>query len=452
MKLFGTSGIRGVVLQELTPEFCLELGKAIGSNLKEGSTVAIATDTRVSRDMVKSSLISGLLATNVNAVDLGIIPTPTLAFLTEHFGYESGIMVTASHNPPDFNGIKLWKKNGMAYNEEDERSVEITFSKKTYRIKSWKEVGTFKTNINAKNVYIEDVLKKIKLKKKFRILVDPGNGASANFASVIFERAGLEVISINNEPNGLFPNRDPEPKNETLGNTISRLKEVDADIAICFDGDADRVVFCDKEGFIGYNEAIAFISRLKISKSGKKKVVTTVETGRLLDLSIEDLGGTVVRGKVGDAHVARVVKEEEASIGVEAVGHYIIPEMGYYPDTIYPSLFLLSNIQSVDEIRDFFNTLRPLYYSKDGIAVGDDLKNDMMAIIQKKHLTRFDAEKINTLDGFRLEFEDSWVLIRPSGTQPLIRVIVESEDKRTLEELMGMGIEVVNLAKEEVSK
>jgi phosphoglucosamine mutase len=414
MRLFGTSGIRGKVFERITPEFCLNLGKAIASALPENSNITIATDTRVTKDLLKSALISGLLTCNVNAVDIGIVPTPVLAFLTKHQNYDTGVMITASHNPPEDNGIKLWNSDGMAYTTLDERLIKDAIIKEEYRMPIWDKIGTLKLDYDAKRAYADELLKRIKIKRHFKVVVDPGNGAAAGYASTIFERAGLDVLSINDDPDGLFPNRSPEPTAETLKETISYLRKENADIAVCFDGDADRVVFCDTEGFIGYNEAISFISRLKISGEERrnKNVVTTVETGRLLDYAIEDLGGEVIRGKVGDGYVGHRLKEAGASIGVEQVGVYIMPEMGYYPDSIYAALYLLANIESIREIREFFSKI--------------------------------------PLDGLRLDFENSWILIRASGTEPKIRVIVESEGRGKLERLMSIGKQVVNIAKSEV--
>jgi phosphoglucosamine mutase len=372
MRLFGTSGIRGKVFERITPEFCLNLGKAIASALPENSNITIATDTRVTKDLLKSALISGLLTCNVNAVDIGIVPTPVLAFLTKHQNYDTGVMITASHNPPEDNGIKLWNSDGMAYTTLDERLIKDAIIKEEYRMPIWDKIGTLKLDYDAKRAYADELLKRIKIKRHFKVVVDPGNGAAAGYASTIFERAGLDVLSINDDPDGLFPNRSPEPTAETLKETISYLRKENADIAVCFDGDADRVVFCDTEGFIGYNEAISFISRLKISGEERrnKNVVTTVETGRLLDYAIEDLGGEVIRGKVGDGYVGHRLKEAGASIGVEQVGVYIMPEMGYYPDSIYAALYLLANIESIREIREFFSKIPPLYFDNRWSKIG----------------------------------------------------------------------------------
>ncbi|MCW3134332.1 MAG: phosphoglucosamine mutase [Methanophagales archaeon] len=449
MRLFGTSGIRGKVFKRITPEFCFNLGKAIASSLPEKSNIAIATDTRVTKDLLKSALISGILTCNINVVDLGIVPTPVLAFLTKDQNYDTGVLITASHNPPEYNGIKLWC-DGMAYTVHDEQIIEEALMWNEYRMPTWNKIGTLRYDYNAKKAHADELLKRVEINRYFKVVVDPGNGAAADYASMVFKKAGIDVLPLNDEPDGLFPNRSPEPTAETLKETISYLRKENADLAICFDGDADRVVFCDKKGFIGYNEAISFISRLRVQETNKKKVVTTVETGRLFDYAIEDLGGEVIRGKVGDGYVGHRVKEEGASIGVEQVGVYIMPEMGYYPDSIYAAMYLLANIENVEEIRAFINEMPTLYFDKKGVPVADKLKYEVLGRVHM-HLDVFPAHRTNSLDGLRLDFEDSWVLIRASGTQPLIRVIAESEDRDELKEIMDMAIQAVNEAKRELT-
>jgi len=449
MRLFGTSGIRGEVFKRITPELFFGLGKAIASSLSENSNIVVATDTRVTKDLLKSALISGLLTGNVNVVDIGIAPTPVLAFLTKQ--YDTGVMITASHNPPEYNGIKLWR-DGMAYTVHDEQIIEDALMWNEYRKPSWNKIGTLKYDDNVKKAHTDELLKRIEIKKQFRVVVDSGNGAASGYASTVFKNAGLDVLPINDDPDGLFPNRSPEPTEETLKETISFLRKENADLAVCFDGDADRVVFCDKEGFIGYNEAISFISRLKILQEKErriKKVVTTVETGRLLDYAIADLGGEVIRGKVGDGYVGHGVKDEGASLGVEQVGVFIMPEMGYYPDSIYAALYLLANIEEITDIRAFLEEIPALYFDKKGVPVADKQKYEVMECVHS-HLGAFPDHRINSLDGLRLDFEDSWILIRASGTQPLIRVIAESKDRDELKKLIDLGIQVVNEAKREL--
>lgn len=441
-RLFGTSGIRGVVDQDLSPDFCRRVALAIGTTLPQSSSVCIATDTRISRDVIKEAISTGLLSCGVNVVDLGILPTPALALLTRESGFAAGIMVTASHNPPEFNGIKLFTKNSLGYSQAQETEIERVYFDQKFR---QGKKGTWEQAQDMKQRYLSFVKGKLALPGSNRhpkVVIDPGNGAASRFASDIFVQMGFNVVPVNDEPDGLFPGRSPEPKEDTLQGTLDFLRQHNADLAICFDGDADRVVFCDKEGFLGFNEPIAFISRLAVKKTGKKKVATTVETGTLLDLAVKDLGVQVFRGRVGDVAVAHLAQQLDAALGVEQVGVYIMPEVGYYPDSIFASLFLISQLSDVGEIRQFFQGMPRLSFEKAKVSCPNEFKESVMARAKEKaHLFAF--EEINTLDGLRLQFADSWLLIRASGTEPVIRVISESMSQKQTDQLIGKGKELV---------
>ncbi len=442
-KLFGTSGIRGVVDQELSPDFCRQVALAIGTTLPQYSTVCIATDTRISRELIKEVLISGLLSCSINVVDLGILPTPALALLTRESGFDTGIMITASHNPPEFNGIKLFRGDSLGYSQAQEAEIEKVYFEKKFR---QGKRGILEQAQGMKQRYLSFIKGKFSLpglNHQLRIVVDPGNGAASRFASDIFTQMGLNVIPVNNEPDGLFPGRNPEPKEDTLQGTVAFLRQHNADLAICFDGDADRVVFCDKEGFIGFNEPIAFISRLAVKRTGKKKIATTVETGTLLDLAVKDLGVEVVRGKVGDVAVAHLARELDAALGVEQVGVYISPEAGYYPDSIFASLVLLSQLNDAGDIRQYFQSIPRVFFEKAKVPCPDELKGLVMTQAKEKAHLFADSAAINTLDGLRLEFPDSWMLIRASGTEPAIRIISESTSKSQTDELIDKGKKLV---------
>ncbi|GAF91941.1 unnamed protein product, partial [marine sediment metagenome] len=249
--------------------------------------------------------------------------------------------------------------------------------------------GSLEHADNVKQKYLSFIKDKLPLPKfnhQLKIVVDPGNGAASKFASDIFAQMGLSIIPINDEPDGLFPGRNPEPREDTLWSTVQFLREQNADMAICFDGDADRVVFCDKEGFLGFNEPIAFISRLVVEETRKKRIATTVETGKLLDLAVNDLDVEVVRGKVGDVNVAYLAQELDAALGVEQVGVYILPQVGYYPDSIFASLTLLSHLSHPSQIREFFQSLPTFAFSKAKVSCPNELKETVMAQLRDPSL------------------------------------------------------------------
>jgi len=441
-KLFGTSGIRGVVGQELTMDFCQEVAKAIGTTLAPHSRVCIATDTRVSREIFKCAVVSGLRSSGIDMTDLGILPTPALALLTRDMGFDTGVMITASHNPPEYNGIKLFNGSSIGYSPAQEVEIERIYGEKAFRNGY---TGSLDRSREAKERYFQFVLDRFprsSFDRNFRIVVDAGNGAASGFASELFSLLGLVVIPINDKPDGLFPGRNPEPEKDTLRGTVEFTRRQDADLAVCFDGDADRVVFCDKEGFLGFNEMITLISRFALERNPKRKVTATVETGRLLDLVLNGLGAEVVRGRVGDASVAYLAQQLDAAIGVEPIGVYIIPEAGYYPDPLFATLTLLSQIREANEIRDSIREMPQLPFSQRRLPCPNDLKAVVIEKIENNG-SFFGTSQVNNLDGLRFEFDDSWILIRASGTEPLIRVIAESNSMPETEALLDEGVQVV---------
>jgi phosphoglucosamine mutase len=445
--LFGTSGIRGRLDEGVSPESCLEIGKAVGSTLSPGSRVCLATDTRLTRDALSSALTSGLLSTGINVTEFGILPTPALALLTKELGFNASIMVTASHNPPPYNGIKLFNGDSLGFSPKQEEEVESRYRQREFRQAGWQEYGRLTREEKAGEKYRQILKKKVlwKVEPHLKLVIDPGNGASCHLAPAFFREMGFEVTAVNDEPDGLFPGRSAEPTAETLKMTIKALNDCHADLAICFDGDADRVVFGDREGFLGYNEMVAFISRLMVKQGSQTKVVTTVETGQLLDAAVADLGAEVSRTRVGDVPLAYATKELEAAIGVEPVGVYILPQVGYYPESFLAVLLLLSQINDVREIRGFFAKLPPFFFEKAKIPCPDGLK-DKVAEICREKAGSFEGGELNALDGVRLDFPDSWILIRASGTEPIFRVLVEANSESRAKQLMTQGVSLVKEA------
>lgn len=437
--LFGTSGVRGIVGQDLTVDLCGGVARSLGTLLPANARVCLATDTRRSAGLLKEAVFAGLHSCGIDTTDLGVLPTPMLALLTRELKFDTGIMLTASHNPPEYNGIKLFNGDSVGYSRDQEREIERLYAGKSFRQAG--RQGASHQGQGMRETYLRFLKKNLPPGgfKGRKVVVDPGNGAASGVVSGIFTELGMEVFSINDVPDGSFPGRNPEPKEDTLQGTIGFLREVGADLAVCFDGDADRVVFCDREGFLGFNECIAFVSRLAAEESGKKSVATTVETGRLLDLAVEDLGVKVARGRVGDVHVAYLARETDAAIGVEQVGVYVFPGLGCYPDSIFAALTVLGRVRDAGEIRAFVGRLPRLFFEKGKVACPNGLKGRVMDIVAGR-VSVFGVAEVNALDGVRLEFGDSWMLIRASGTEPVIRVLAESPSASRTRALLDSGV------------
>lgn len=443
MRLFGTSGIRGVVGELLTPEFCQQIGQAFGTTLPERSRVCIATDTRLSRDMVRDAVASGLVSAGVDVVHLGITPTPALAWITREMKFDAGLMITASHNPPQYNGIKAFNPDTIGYSIAQEDELESVYKSKAFRVANVS--GNVSSDEEARGKYLGHLVNRFQGRlhnENLKVVVDPGNGAASGFVSELFRKLGINCLPVNDEPDGNFPGRPSEPTGDTLKGTIDYLCHNHADLAVCFDGDADRVVFCDSQGFLGFTQMVSFASHMMSQKTEHPVVAATVEVGKLLDLVMGDQGGRVVRGKVGDVYLAHLVRENKAVIGVEDVGVYIIPEMGWYPESMFAALTLLSSIKSPGEIRDFIDGYPTIYQRKEKIPCPNDLKQATMNHI-KQHAQDLDPKEVNTIDGVRLDFGDSSMLIRPSGTEPVIRIMVESLSETEVANVAEKGIQLI---------
>jgi len=441
-KLFGTGGIRGILGKTITTNLFYTIGNSL-ADITESDEICIAHDTRTSGPAIVKSLSNGIMDTGCNVTLLGLLPTPALNYITKE-RFDAGIMVTASHNPPEYNGVKICDNTGLFFGDDKIQQLESRiFNGRTIKTKR----GLFREKQEMKNIYIDELNERINIENEFKVVVDPGNGSASELAPTIFSGHHLKIYPLNAQPDGNFPSRSPEPKIESLLNTYKYLVKTEADLAIAFDGDADRVVFLDKDGFIGYNEPISFISTLKCSEKSNNSVVTTVETGRLIDLMLEECDVKVIRTRVGDAFVANEVKNTDSCIGVEQVGVYIMPEMGYYPDSIYTVLYLLSKIDQVSEIREKTSQYTHLHFSKSSVECREQDKKQIMQRLEG-NLSTFDYEHVNLIDGIRFEFTDSWLLIRPSGTEPIIRLICESENKTRMNELIKKGRSLVELCKQ----
>ena len=454
--LFGTSGVRGIVGGNLTTGLCRDVAQAIASTLQVHSHICIATDTRLSRETIKDAVVSGFVNSGIDVTDLGILPTPTLAFITKDLGFSTGVMITASHNPPEYNGIKLFNGSGIGYSKRQETEIDYIYHNKSFR-SGYR--GCLSHSPAARDSYfnfISNAFPDIGETCNLKVVVDAGNGAAAGFASYLLSSLGIDVIPLNDEPDGHFPGRNPEPKEDTLGGTVEFLKQHNADLAVCFDGDADRVAFCDNEGFLGFNEMIAFISRIALkgsgqNKNGEKIIAATYDTGWFVDAAVEDLGGEVVRGEIGDVRVAYLTRKLEAAIGVEPNGVYIFPEAGYYPDTIFTALALLSQLQDVSQIRGYFTKMPKLYYGSRKVDYTNNHEIDFKQLSDYIRLGKrktLNGKPVYIKNGIRLEIDGSWLLIRVSGTEPVVRVIAESTSKRKTANLLDRGsIAVSNILK-----
>ena len=448
-KLFGTTGVRKVYGEEFDLEMALNLGKALGTYLGEG-TVLIARDARTTGLMVADALTAGVMSTGVNVVRAGIIPTPTLAFVTMKHEYDAGLMVTASHNPPQYTGVKFWSKSSRGFTGEEEAKLEEIYNSKKFRVAKWDELGEETHLESAVSEHIKDLLERCDAdsirKKTYRIIVDPGNGAACVHTPYLMQRLGCKVVTINGQLDGHFPGRRSEPEEDSLGDLIEMIKRTGADLGIAHDGDADRVVFVTEKGeVIRGDRTIALLAQQVISKSKNKTVVTTVDSSLVLDETVEKAGGTTLRTPVGDIQVAIKVEEEKGVIGGEACGVFIFPDAHLAPEPFLAACKVLELMASSGKsFGDLIETIPSYPLLKAKIECPNEKKQSVMDALAKALPGKMgDVKEVLTVDGLGITLKQGWVLVRPSGTEPVIRITCEAQSKETVREILIKAEEVV---------
>jgi len=425
MKLFGSSGIRGVVDKEFL-QLMFEVGLAVGNSC---SSAVIGCDSRTSSDAVKFAFLSGLLSSGSAASDAGLVSTPTLAYACRHF--EVGAMVTASHNPPQYNGIKLVNPDGSAFDAAQRDKIERTLSTKSFKLASWENMAKCTAYAGAVEKHTERILADFPSKLRVKVVVDCGGGAASVITPHLLTRLGCDVVTLHCQPTGHFP-REIEPLPENLGDLMQAVINEKADLGIAHDGDADRLAVIDDKGrFVPGDKLIALFARhLKV-----KKVVTTIDASMLID----ELGFEVTRTRVGDAFVSDELRgnpEAAQEFGAEPSGCFIFPQISLCPDGIYAAARIVQ-IASEHPISSLVDQI-PSYPVLRGSVPGD--KAAMKKIEQ---LLRTEAGKLTTIDGLRLAFSDGWLLIRPSGTEPKIRITAEAKSEGRARELYNLGLEAI---------
>ncbi|MBO8174224.1 MAG: phosphoglucosamine mutase [Thermococcus sp.] len=443
-KYFGTSGIREVVNEKLTPELALKVGKALGTYLG-GGKVVVGMDTRTSGEMLKNALISGLLSTGVDVIDIGLSPTPLTGFAIKLYEADAGVTITASHNPPEYNGIKVWQPNGMAYTSEMENELEKIIESEAFKKAGWNEIGKL-SYADPKEEYIKKILDIIELENSYTVVVDTGNGAGSLVSPHLQRELGNKVISLNAHPSGYFV-RELEPNAKSLEWLAKTVKVMKADVGIAHDGDADRIGVVDDQGnFVKYEVMLSLISGYMLRKFGKGKIITTVDAGFALDDYVKPLGGEVVRVKVGDVAVAEGIVRENAVFGGEPSGTWIMPQWNLTPDGIFAGALVLEMIDKLGPLSELAKEVPRYITMRAKIPCPNEKKKKAMEIIERETLKSFEYERLIDIDGVRIENSDWWILFRPSGTEPIMRITLEARTKEKAEELMRKAKELVERA------
>ncbi|MBM4023858.1 MAG: phosphoglucosamine mutase [Planctomycetes bacterium] len=436
--IISVSGMRGVVGENLTPIVAAEYGCAFGTFLRSSIdtggrpfTVCIGRDSRVSGSMLLSAVAAGLCAIGVSAVDLGVVPTPSVGIMLRRFRCQGGVIITASHNPLPYNGIKLLLGNGMAPPIAMANEIRRIFWDRHFHFVDSSHCGKVTGNSDAYRVHIEQVLRLVNVEqiaaRRYKVVLDSVNGAGGDVTKALLAELGCEVVAINDEPTGLFAH-EPEPTAENLTGLCWRVKQEHADLGLAQDPDADRLAIVDEQGaYIGEEYTLALAALQAFSK-GTGTAVANLSTSRMLDDVARRAGGSVIRTPVGEAHVANAMIEHGALIGGEGNGGVIDLRVGPIRDSLVGIVLILQLMAETGK------TISQLVQEIGGYSMHKDkFRADAQQArqIQEMAVARFDNAAMNVSDGLRLDFPDGWMHLRTSNTEPVMRVIVEARDEPT---------------------
>ena len=422
MKLFGSSGIRTVFDKDLL-NIAFRAGLAVG---KIHANVIVGRDTRTSGDVMKHAVISGLLAAGARCQDAGVVPTPTLAFITREF--DAGIMITASHNPPEYNGVKLFNPDGSSYDARQQEQIEKEILKKDYKVAGWDMVKSGEDYPRAAEKHTSVILASFIRGFKVRVVVDAGCAAASEVTPPLLRKLGCEVITLNCTPSGFFP-RGIEPVAENLQELSRMVVKIKAAVGIAHDGDADRMMAVDDKGrFISGDKLLAILARAAQAKD----MVTTLDAS----MAIEEMGYKIRRTRIGDTWVSEELRRG-GDFGGETSGAWIFPNISLCPDGIYAAaqIAALASEYSLAALVDKI----PAYPLLRGSV--NYKKMDMSRL--KANLLALKPVSTSDIDGFKLDFSDGWLLARPSGTEPKVRLTAEAKTQSKVKHLYDRGLEAV---------
>ncbi|MBN2239283.1 MAG: phosphoglucosamine mutase [Dehalococcoidales bacterium] len=414
MKLFGTSGIRRIADTGLLL-LSMKAGVAAGSIY---GNLVIACDSRTSSDALKHAFISGALISGAKCTDIGLCPTPTLAIAAEKF--RTGVMITASHNPPQYNGLKFINSDGSAFDGDQQSQLEEMILSEELAAGSWESFkNSIKTDDAVRN-HIERIRTIIPDKLNLKVALDCGGGAASVITPILLREMGCDVIEMNCIPDGKFP-RPSEPTEKNLQGLVQLTAESGADLGIAHDGDADRMMAVDDQGrFIPGDKLLLIFSNY----SGGNKIVTTLDAS----MTIDESEFTVVRTKIGDNYVSEELKKE-GDFGGEPSGSWIFPEDTLCPDGPYGAA-KLAWIASQRKLSEMVDEIPQYPIMRTSMPITDFDYGRM-----KTYLESLNPEWMDDRDGIKVGLKDGWAMIRPSGTEPILRLAVEARDEDALQSI-----------------
>jgi phosphomannomutase len=443
--------MRGIVGENLTASVATDYGCAFGTFLKENHagekkklSVCLGRDSRPSGRQLGSAVAEGLCKAGVDVIDLGVVSTPGVGIMLRELGCAGGIVVTASHNPSQYNGIKLLLGNGVAPPVDAAEQIKQHFFDKHFGVVDLADYGKVSSNEQADDVHIAKVLaivdKGAIAAKKFKVVLDSVNGAGGRVTKKMLAELGCEVCAINDEASGVFAH-GPEPTAENLRDLCKIIKTEGAEVGFAQDPDADRLAIVDENGsYIGEEYSLALAAKYIFSKRSGR-AATNLSSSRMIDDIAEEAGGQVIRTAVGEANVAAAMLEHDCIIGGEGNGGVIDLRVGPIRDSLVGIALVLQLMAEAGKtVSQLVGEIGSYYMSKDKFVADKSQAEEILGLAKKI----FADAKVDTTDGCRFDFDDGWLHLRVSNTEPVMRVIVEARDSSAAEKYAGAVLKIRN--------
>lgn len=433
-RLFGTNGVRGVINQDMSPQLALDVGRAIGTFMR--GKVAVGTDCRTSADMVKSAVFAGLTSTGCEVLDLGMLPTPALQYYVKIGEVAGGVMITASHNPPEFNGIKAIDADGTEMPRAREEMIEAIYFDRRFEAKDWRGIGSVRAASGALSHYQRAVISQVDAdeirRAKLKAVLDCANGAGSVCTPHVLEALGVRAMTLNCNPAGTFPGHPSEPTEDHLGDLKAMVKGSGADLGIAHDGDADRAIFVDDEGrFVYGDRSLAVVAAAMVAENDGGTVVTPVSTSQCVEDAVRAAGGQVVYTRVGAPVVARKMMEIGALFGGEENGGLIFPRHQYCRDAAMASAKMAEILSIEGKLSALLEKVPSYCLDKRKVRCPEPRKERLL----REVCQAFADRRVDTTDGAKVFFDEGWTLIRPSGTEPIFRIYSEGRTERAAKKI-----------------
>ncbi len=437
-RLFGTNGIRGVVNKELTSEIAIKIGTATGTFFQSGDII-VGYDARTSSPMLAKAVIAGLNATGCNVLFAGMASTPALQYAVKHHKTDGAVIITASHNPPEYNGIKVVWNDGIELSREQEIEIENIFFDDKVHYAEWSKLGTVRNLPKVIDDYVEAIKMHVDIaeiaKKHYHVVVDAANSVGSLAAPCLLRELGCKVTTINADIDGTFPGRPPEPRPENLKDLALTVKAIGADLGVAYDGDADRSIFVDEQGEIHCGDkTFALVEKYFLKENPNEKIVTPVSSSTLIKDVADAYGGEIVWTKVGSITVSQTMKKLNAKLGGEENGGiFYDPHQSVRDGAMATALILDIMAKTSKKLSKLLGELPKYFIKKGKVECPNELKEKTL----EKLTEQVSGLNISTIDGVKIWFEDkSNILMRPSGTEPIYRLYAEAKTEEKAVQLV----------------